>query len=307
MSKHGKRSVSENVRVTVSKHGPIFKVEIEQNNIDAAKTTFLIADEMFYQLLNAMNIQIVVPKHNEDHNAMVTSIGTIEMHINDLLRFGMNLSNNNTNPEKMSIISTGDTFNQSVTKHNYPIPMILSNDEIGTNSDFVVPSQIEALPDIITFCLERDDIVEIEVPHNGEIKTMVFHNEMWWNLSKIMMTKIGRLLKTAGDRIDEIDSIASLFSDRWFRGSVPISKYSLIWDFRKETNEKSAINNGDTDTSISSGSSSLSDSSDSIILSDIEISSDDYDTCDASISSIDSIDDDDSFQRRLYSLYHPGK
>lgn len=115
-----------------------------------------------------------------------------------------------------------------------------------------------------------DDIlpnhVEIELSQGSSI---TFCQDMWHNFQYIMRNKYARVLQVAEqfDRISEINSLASLFSNEWFIGLHPISRYSLVWDFNRyeddcESSEISHDDSNDLDDTVSADVSSSSSDDD---------------------------------------------
>lgn len=81
--------------------------------------------------------------------------------------------------------------------------------------------------------------------------------------------------------MSEINSVMELFSDNWFRGETPISRKSLIWDFRLGNNlddfdGRDASSEGLTNDSTISANSSL-DADDFETTVSTSIDSNDFD------------------------------
>lgn len=161
-------------------------------------------------------------------------------------------------------------------------------------------ASIDSLNDTLTEMSIGDDKHPIEVEisnHDGRRESIIFSPEMWINMRQIMRNRIARIFQAAGDRVDELNSFMSLFSNDWFTGVHPITRYSLNWDFNTE-NIGSMTRSIDADTSEG-------ESSDEI-----------QSTTDASFgfTSDENFDDSDdswgkpispsTMQRNLYALYH---
>lgn len=225
---------------------------------DSREMTYLLTPDMYQQCVDIMQHVLKPPN---THQMDVANYRT---------RFDMNL--------------IGGIENDSIK--------CMKDDSFGGEIPRMISSQTDFLSDVTvedetsTFfsgfgnlLFGQPGIVAVEVPQNDStLQTIYFTPHMYNNFSDIMRRRIPLVLATSGERISEINSVMDLFSYNWFRGDIPISTRSLIWDFRRENNSTEIDENVSADIStdestfptISSESAndiSLNDSISSIISS----------------------------------------
>lgn len=135
-------------------------------------------------------------------------------------------------------------------------------------------------------------IVAVELMQNEwEKETIFFTDEMWCHFNDIMRNKWGRLLRAAGDHISDINSVAELFSNKWFRGERPIKRTSLIWGFTKDSSIESVGIESSIASLKESDNGSVRDSSNDSTFYESSFKSDDTSSvesrCETSVESID--------------------
>lgn len=234
---------------------------------DSQKTTYFITTEILQRFCDVMQ--------NE--------IGRVS---ND--RMNMNAIAEPFACGKDAILSSClESASQGIRNNMISIENILIGDESSKvveleNTIPYVDTDLSALSLVRENSLVEQSVVAVELLQNDAMKTLFFTKDMWHNFRDIMNRKIGRILATASrtDRMSEINSVMELFSDNWFRGETPISRKSLIWDFRLGNNlddfDGSASSEGLTNDSTISANSSL-DADDFETTVSTSIDSNDFD------------------------------
>lgn len=272
------------IKVKLGAKDGVIAIEMHQGTSDAPKTTFLFNPEVFLHSFFTMFNQTVPVQQSSQPIGKASVSQLITQHDNSAL--------------EPKIFSTEEIcrFMNYIVRNQIGRIQHASSPLCETNRSQLVEmgsSAFEYFHDVSDDNQQvqlssniHDGIVEIELLQ-GSIR---FTEDMWFNLANIMRNKFARVLQAAGDRIGEIDSVVSLFSDQWFRGSLPVSKYSLVWDFRNSVN-----------TDDGSGAEELS-------IDDVHNDSSSTD------NSADSDDDEllvkptsEELENRLYALYHGNK
>lgn len=115
----------------------------------------------------------------------------------------------------------------------------------------------------------QQQIITVEIePNDNQKTTLLFSAEMWSNLNVILSKKIARIMRAAGDRLGEMNSLMPLFSSNWFRGEIPIDRTSLIWNFTENSGDIDSSHDFSIDDTVSAFDSSHDFSSESGFLAD---------------------------------------
>lgn len=249
-------------------------VTIEVILSDSQNTTYFITTEIFQRFCDVLQHEIRRVSSATDDRMNINAIGdllTCEKNAISLPCFGS------------ASQDIGDNL------------ISIKNNSIGDES---CDTGLSARSLVSNKSLIEQSVVALELLQNDATNTLYFTKNMWENFEDIMNRKIARILATASqmDRISEINSVMDLFSENWFRGESPISRKSLIWDFR-------CANNSD-DLDESSSSDGLTN--DSTVSAESSLDPDDFETTVSTSTDSDNFDfsvDDDWLDFQLKKLY----
>lgn len=216
---------------------------------DEPKTTILLDEGVWRNILNEM----VQSYPNEIMALKQMLVGTISVNTAQMIEVAPKLN------EIQPIAS------------NFP-------DEIKSFGELLAETPVADLK------LNQNLNVEIELCQGTSI---TFTQDMWHNFQHIMGKKYARILQVAerNDHMSEINSCVSLFTNDWFIGLHPISRYSLIWDFNRYE-----------DTSDPDSSEISQDDQNDTLSADVSSSSSDDGWCDPISPTV--------LERRLFDLYN---